>query len=340
MPGREQILAEFRRILTEAEALMPQYFSRRPQGSLQVLRVPEALQAGAAGASYYGGALDGSRPGTFYVNLRSVAEQPRYKMKTLAYHEGVPGHHFQIELAMRMKGMPLLRQQGIFNVYTEGWALYAEQLMADIGMYEDDPLGDLGRLSDEMLRAVRLVVDTGIHAQGWTRARAIAYMMEKSGLVESDATGEIDRYIAMPAQACSYKIGQLKILELRERARSKLGERFDLRAFHDVVLERRCALPLTALEQLVDEWIAAQQAAGAKPPPQRRSAEDSRRVEYRPVHAHPLHRRARGRLHLDGAAGAAADRAGHVFLERDLAGQVELAGQRSHGLQHRRRVRR
>lgn len=176
-------------------------------------------------------------------------------MKTLAYHEGVPGHHLQISTALGLKGLPLIRQQTLYTAYAEGWALYAEQLAADIGMYKDDPYGDLGRLQAELLRASRLVVDTGLHAKGWTREQAIAYMVGTTGMAEGDVTSEVERYMALPGQACAYKVGELKILELRARARAALGPKFDLKDFHAVVLENG-GVPLMLLQQLVDEWIA------------------------------------------------------------------------------------
>lgn len=262
--GRQQILARYHEIIAAAEARMPEYFSVRPKGELRVERVPLPLEAGEAAGSYWPGSLDGSRPGIFYVNLRDVAEQPRFKMKTLAYHEGVPGHHFQIDLALHLKGLPLIRQQAPFVAYSEGWALYAERLAAEIGLYAGDPLGDLGRLQDEMLRAARLVADTGLHAKGWTRAQAISYMKQKTGLAESDITTEVERYMAWPGQACAYKVGQLKIVELRERARHALGDRFDIRAFHAVVLDEG-AMPLTALEEQVDHWIKTVLASNTGP---------------------------------------------------------------------------
>jgi uncharacterized protein (DUF885 family) len=255
--GREQILTRYREILAQADDRMGKYFSLRPKGVLEVARVPEALQAGEATAAYYPAALDGSRPGIFYVNLRSVDLHPRYKMKTLAYHEGIPGHHFQVDLALHLSDLPLIRQQSPFTAYVEGWALYAERLAAEIGLYKDDPLGDLGRLQDEMLRAVRLVVDTGLHSKGWTREQAIDYMNQKTGMVESEVVNEVDRYMAWPGQACAYKVGQMKILELRERARKALGDRFDIRAFHAVVLEEG-SVPLNVLEEQVDGWIASE----------------------------------------------------------------------------------
>jgi len=182
-------------------------------------------------------------------------------MKTLSYHEGIPGHHFQIATGHGLKGLPFIRQQPIYTAYSEGWALYAERLAAEIGLSRDDPFGDLGRLQAEMFRAVRLVVDTGLHAKGWSREQAIEYMVGTTGMGESEVTSEVERYMALPGQATAYKVGQLKILELREKARAALGDRFDLKAFHAVVLENG-AVPLTVLERLVDEWIAA---GGAMP---------------------------------------------------------------------------
>jgi uncharacterized protein (DUF885 family) len=178
-------------------------------------------------------------------------------MKSLSYHEGIPGHHFQIATAHQLKGLPFIRQQPIYTAYSEGWALYAERLAAEIGLYKDDPFGDLGRLQAELFRAVRLVVDTGLHAKGWTREQAIEYMVGTTGMGEAEVTSEIERYMALPGQALAYKVGQLKILELRDKARAALGPKFDLKDFHTVVLENG-AVPLTVLERLVDEWIAAQ----------------------------------------------------------------------------------
>jgi len=179
-------------------------------------------------------------------------------MKTLAYHEGIPGHHFQSSIALALQGLPLIRQQTLYAAYAEGWGLYAEQLAAEIGMYKDDPYGDLGRLQLELLRAGRLVVDTGIHAKGWTREQAIDYMVSTTGIEPSDVTSEVERYMALPGQACAYKVGELKILELREKAKTALGPKFSLKDFHAVVLENG-GVPLTVLEQLVDEWIAKEQ---------------------------------------------------------------------------------
>lgn len=253
--GRAQILAEYDRLLKEVLGVAPQYFSTIPSTKLEVRRVPPASEKGSAGAYYNPAALDGSRPGVFYANLRDPKETPKWSMKTLAYHEGIPGHHFQIAIAQNLSGLPLIRQQTLFTAYAEGWALYAELLAKEMGMYKDDPLGDLGRLQAEIFRAARLVVDTGIHAKGWSREKAIEYMVGVTGMAETDVTTEIERYMALPGQACAYKVGQLKILALREKARQALGNRFDLKAFHKVILENG-AVPLTVLERLIDDWIA------------------------------------------------------------------------------------
>ena len=253
--GREQLLARYREILDDIALRMPEYFKTIPPGQLAVERIPASAEKGSAMAYYNPAALDGSRQGTFYANLRDTAELPTWGMKTLAVHEGIPGHHFQIAMARELKNLPLLRQQPIYTAYSEGWALYAERLAAEIGLYENDPFGDLGRLQAEMFRAVRLVVDTGLHAKGWTREQAIEYMVGTAGMGEDEVVSEVERYMALPGQATAYKVGQLKIFELRERARAALGPKFNLKDFHTVVLESG-AVPLTVLEQLVDQWIA------------------------------------------------------------------------------------
>jgi uncharacterized protein (DUF885 family) len=260
--GREQMLARYREILDDMSARMPEYFRTIPPDALAVERVPVSAEKGSAGAYYNPPAMDGSRPATFFANLRDTSEMPTWGMKTLAYHEGIPGHHFQIATARGLKGLPLIRQQPIYTAYSEGWALYAERLAAEIGLYADDPFGDLGRLQAEMFRAVRLVVDTGLHAKGWSREQAIEYMVGTTGMGESEVTSEVERYMALPGQATAYKVGQLKILELREKAKAALGDRFNLRDFHTVVLENG-AVPLTVLERLVDEWIAGARASAA-----------------------------------------------------------------------------
>ena len=253
--GRRQALERYQQILDEAGALMPQYFRTLPPTRLTVERVPASQEKGTSQAYYQQAAMDGSRPGSFFANLRDMSEVPKWGMKTTAYHEGIPGHHFQISTALGLKNLPLIRQQTLYTAYAEGWALYAEQFAAEIGLYKDDPWGNLGRLQLELLRAARLVVDTGLHAQGWTREQAIDYMVATTGMAPGDVTSEVERYMSFPGQACAYKVGQLKILELREKARAALGPKFNLKDFHAVVLENG-GVPLTLLEQLVDEWIA------------------------------------------------------------------------------------
>jgi len=253
--GRKQALARYQQILDAVNARMPEYFRSLPAKRLTVERVPASEEKGSSGGYYQEAAMDGSRPGTFFANLRDLNETPTWGMKTLAYHEGIPGHHFQISIALGLKGLPLVRQLTLYTAYAEGWALYAEHFAAEIGMYKDDPWGDLGRLQQELLRAARLVVDTGLHAKGWSREQAIDYMVSTTGIAETDVTSEVERYMALPGQACAYKLGELKILELREKAQAALGPKFNLKDFHAVVLENG-GVPLTLLEQLVDEWIA------------------------------------------------------------------------------------
>jgi uncharacterized protein (DUF885 family) len=253
--GRRQALERYQQILDAVATRLPEYFRTLPGKRLLVQRVPTSQEKGTSGAYYQQAAMDGSRPGIFFANLRDLGDVPTWSMKTLAYHEGVPGHHLQISTALGLKDLPLIRQQTLYTAYAEGWALYAEQLAADIGMYQDDPFGNLGRLQLELMRAARLVVDTGLHAEGWSREQAISYMMATTGKSEADVTSEVERYMAMPGQACAYKVGELKILELRARAQAALGAKFNLKDFHAVVLENG-GVPLTLLEQLVDEWIA------------------------------------------------------------------------------------
>lgn len=261
--GRKQALERYQQILDEVSARMPEYFRSLPTKRLTVERIPASQEKGTSGGYYQPAAMDGSRPGMFFANLRDMNEVPKWKMKTLAYHEGIPGHHFQISIALGLKNLPLIRQQTLYTAYAEGWALYAEEFAAEIGMYGDDPWGDLGRLQLELLRAARLVVDTGLHAAAWSRERAIDYMVSTTGMAQGDVISEVERYMSLPGQACAYKVGELKILELRDRAKAALGPKFNLKDFHAVVLENG-GVPLTLLEQLVNEWIArAKGGAGA-----------------------------------------------------------------------------
>ena len=252
--GRAQILKDYQSIIDEITKGLDTYFITKPKAPVEVKRVPVFTEKTAPGAYYNPPPLDGSRPGVFYANLRDLSEQPKFSMRTLAYHEAVPGHHMQISIAQELKGLPLFRTVLPFTAYGEGWALYAEQLAWEAG-YQKEPLDNLGRLRDEMFRAVRLVVDTGIHAKKWTREQAIEYMMANTGMPNAEVVTEIERYFVMPGQALSYKVGMLKILELRERAKKTLGPKFNLREFHDEVLKNG-SLPLTVLERVIDAWIA------------------------------------------------------------------------------------
>ncbi|WP_226645981.1 DUF885 domain-containing protein [Microbulbifer variabilis] len=253
--GRERIVADYQAIIDEINAGLGGYFDVKPAMGVEVRRVPEFKEQGAPGAYYNPPAMDGSRPGVFYANLRDVHETKKFGMRTLAYHEAVPGHHFQLAIAQELKGVPTFRKLGLFTAYAEGWALYAEQVAKEAG-FQENPYDDLGRLQAEMFRAVRLVVDTGMHYKRWSREEAIEYMVEKTGMTETEVTTEIERYLVMPGQALAYKAGMLKILQLRDRAQVELGETFDVRQFHNVVLTNG-ALPLAVLERQVDDWIAA-----------------------------------------------------------------------------------
>ena len=258
--GRKAALAEYQRLIDTALSHCGQLFLTIPKEKVEVHRVEAFKEATAPGAYYQPGAMDGSRPGVFFANLRDMNEEPKWSMPTLSYHEGVPGHHWQISIAHELRGLPQFRRVIPFTAYMEGWALYSEWLAKQAGWYEGDPFGDLGRLRDELFRAVRLVVDTGIHAKHWTREQAIAYMLEKTGMGEKDVTAEVERYIVDPGQACAYKVGMLKIQELRERTQRELGNKFDQREFHDAVLKNG-ALPLEILEEQVNLYIQNKQAA-------------------------------------------------------------------------------
>lgn len=252
--GRDQILDDYKEIIEEIRAGLSTAFDVMPASPVDVERIPEFKEKTAPGAYYSGPAMDGSRPGIFYANLYDIKATPKYSMRTLAYHEAIPGHHFQIAIQQEQKDLPLFRRFMPFIAYAEGWGLYAERLAWELG-FQEDPFDNVGRLQAELMRAVRLVVDTGIHAKRWGREKAIDYMIANTGMAQSDVVAEIERYFVMPGQACAYKVGMMKILELRERAKDQLGEGFDLREFHNVVLTNG-SLPLTMLEDLVDKWIA------------------------------------------------------------------------------------
>jgi len=226
-----------------------------PKADLVVKRVETFREQPGAAQFYDQGTPDGSRPGVYYVHLIDMNAMPKPELESIAYHEGIPGHHLQISIAQELKGLPTFRTQAGYTAYVEGWGLYAERLAKEMGRYED-PYSDFGRLGGEIWRAIRLVVDTGLHAKGWTEEQAVAYFMANSPAAEGAIRSEIRRYIVLPGQATSYKIGMLKILELRSRAQAALGPRYDIRRFHDTVLGGG-ALPLSILERRVDDWIAA-----------------------------------------------------------------------------------
>jgi uncharacterized protein (DUF885 family) len=256
--GRAQILKDYQIIIDEIDKGMPQAFDLRPKASVKVERIPEFKEKTSPGAYYEPAAFDGSRPGVFFANLRDVNETKRFGMRTLAYHEAVPGHHFQIAIQQSNQGVPTFRKLVPFTAYAEGWALYSERLAWELG-YQDKPLDNLGRLQAEMFRAVRLVVDTGMHHKRWTREQAITYMMEKTGMPEGEVTAEIERYLVMPGQALAYKVGMNSILQAREKAKQELGDKFDLKRFHNQVLGAG-SMPLSVLQARVDRWIATEKS--------------------------------------------------------------------------------
>ena len=259
MKSREALTQRYYEIGKAVDAKMPQYFSTMPRTPLEIRPYEPFREKFQAGGSYSQGNPDGSRPGIFYFNAYDLPSRTTPGMTTLYLHEGAPGHHFQISLAQENEALPPFMRFGGNTAFVEGWALYAETLGYEMGFY-DDPIQRFGTLSDEMLRAMRLVVDTGIHSKGWTREQAIKYMLDHSDMGKTDATAEVERYIAIPTQALAYKIGALKIQELRKKAETELGPRFDIRDFHAQVLMTG-ALPLTILEQKIDRWIAEKKAS-------------------------------------------------------------------------------
>ena len=252
--GREELLNDINGYITDVTTKMAPVFRTTPSYQVEVKAFPVEVQDGAPGGQYTSPAVDGSKPGIYWINLRDMKANPKFGLKTLTYHEANPGHHWQIALNLDQAELPFLRRIAPYNAYAEGWALYSEQVAFELGMYENDPFGDLGRLQAELFRAVRLVVDTGIHDKRWTREQAISYMSDKTGTAESDVVAEIERYMAWPAQALGYKLGMLKILSLREQAKNRLGDKFDLAEFHDVVLLNG-AVPMTVLSRNVNHWL-------------------------------------------------------------------------------------
>ena len=255
--GRARYLSEAAAIVDAMKARLPEVFGTLPKADMIVKAVEPYRSASAGKAFYSAGAPDGSRPGIYYANLHDMADMPIYQMEALAFHEGIPGHHMQNSIARELEGLPSFRKFGGYTAYGEGWALYTEYFPKEMGFYED-PYSDFGRLAMELWRACRLVVDTGLHELRWTRQEAIDYLLENTPNPEGDCRKAIERYIVMPGQATAYKVGMLEILALRERAKRALGERFDLRGFHDTLLTNG-PVPLEVLGELVDAWIAEQE---------------------------------------------------------------------------------
>ncbi len=252
------LLEAYRGYLKPMQAKLPELFGRLPKSPFEVVAVPAYAEKTSAPAYYQAGTPDGSRPGRLFIDTYNATERNLYGVESIAYHEGLPGHHLQISIAQELTDLPEFRKYEGYTAYVEGWGLYAEQLGKDAGFYQD-PYSDYGRLEADIWRAIRLVVDTGVHSEGWSREQMVDYFHEHSNIDEPSIQAEVDRYIAWPGQALAYKVGQLEILELRDRAQKTLGTKFDLRAFHDEVLDSG-ALPLDVLEKRVDAWVAAQKA--------------------------------------------------------------------------------
>jgi uncharacterized protein (DUF885 family) len=241
------------------QAKLPTLFGRLPKAPFEVVPMPDYLAKTAPPAYYQAGTPDGSRPGRLLIDTYNAADRNLYAVEAIAYHEGIPGHHLQISIAQELTDVPAFRNFGGYTAFVEGWGLYSERLGKDVGFYQD-PYSDYGRLEADIWRAIRLVVDTGVHSQHWNREQMVQYFHDHSAIDETTIQSEVDRYIAWPGQALAYKVGQLKILELRERAKKAQGEKFDIRAFHDQVLDTG-ALPLDLLEARIDAWIASQKTA-------------------------------------------------------------------------------
>jgi uncharacterized protein (DUF885 family) len=253
------LLEAYRGYLTPMQAKLPTLFGRLPKAPFEVVPMPDYLAKTAPPAYYQAGTPDGSRPGRLLIDTYNAADRNLYAVEAIAYHEGIPGHHLQISIAQELTDVPAFRNFGGYTAFVEGWGLYSERLGKDVGFYQD-PYSDYGRLEADIWRAIRLVVDTGVHSQHWNREQMVQYFHDHSAIDETTIQSEVDRYIAWPGQALAYKVGQLKILELRERAKKAQGEKFDIRAFHDQVLDTG-ALPLDLLEARIDAWIASQKTA-------------------------------------------------------------------------------
>ncbi len=260
--AKAELVAHLNGQMAAMQKLLPKAFGRLPKSTVEIKRVPPEIQEGAAQGYYNSPSLDGTRPGIYWINLTDTANWPKYGLPTLTYHEAIPGHHLQIALQQESAAAPKLMNLMCFSSYTEGWGLYAEQLADELGAYDNDPLGRIGFYQSLLFRAVRLVVDTGLHSKGWSREQAIRYFIENTGRAEGGATSEVERYCSWPGQACAYKVGHNEWLRLREKARKALGQRFDIRAFHDTALAGG-GMPLTVLERVVDNWVAGQRPSAA-----------------------------------------------------------------------------
>ena len=259
--SREQLLDTYRGYLGPMQAKLPELFGHLPKSPFEVVPVPDYLEKTSAPAYYQGGTPDGSRPGRLFIDTYNPTDRDLYQVESVAYHEGLPGHHLQISLSRELQGVPDFRKFGGYSAFSEGWGLYSEHLGKDVGLYKD-PYSDYGRLQADIWRAIRLVVDTGVHSKHWTRQQMVDFFHDHSTIDETSIQAEVDRYIAWPGQALAYKIGQLEILKLRDQAKKELGARFDIRAFHDQVIDSG-AMPLDVLDERITSWIAAQKA-GAK----------------------------------------------------------------------------
>jgi uncharacterized protein (DUF885 family) len=256
--GRAAYLAEATTAIDGMRADLPKVFNTFPKAEMLVKAVEPFREKSAGKAFYSQPSMDGSRPGIYYANLYRMQDMPTYQLEALAFHEGIPGHHMQIAISQELSGVPQFRKFGDYTAYSEGWGLYSEFLPKEMGYYKD-PYADFGRLAMEIWRAARLVVDTGLHDKKWTREQAVQYLLDNTPNPEGDCRKAIDRYIVYPGQATAYKIGMNKIVELRERAKTALGDKFDIRDFHDVVLKDG-PVPLAILEETVDAWIAQEKA--------------------------------------------------------------------------------
>jgi uncharacterized protein (DUF885 family) len=259
--GRQAYIDDATAAIEKIKTVLPDYFGILPQADLVVKRVEPFREQPGAAQHYYPGTPDGSRPGVYYAHLSDMKSMPKGELEVIAYHEGLPGHHMQISIAQELTGVPQFRTQAGFTAYSEGWGLYSEKLAKEMPGTYTDPYSDFGRLGSEIWRAIRLVVDTGLHSKGWTEEQAVQYFLANSAITEGQARSEVQRYIVMPGQATAYKVGMIEIQQMRAKAEAELGDKFDIRAFHDTVLGGG-ALPLAMLEAKVDRWIEEVKAAG------------------------------------------------------------------------------